>query len=95
MSCLPAKRLYLYSEYNSIARLQNSVAKRADHPLTALRDYTTNAEIPGFPATPTQLANMTDARLDPILRALDLPVTDTVSERRQRLKFYIGLGELP
>jgi hypothetical protein len=38
---------------------------------------------------------MTGAMLDPILTALDLPTTDTVPQRRQRLKFHIGLWEMP
>ncbi|KAF2801025.1 hypothetical protein K505DRAFT_412507 [Melanomma pulvis-pyrius CBS 109.77] len=44
-------------EYNSIARFQNSGVARSDHSPTTLREFTTNADIQGFPATPAQLSN--------------------------------------
>ncbi|EER40961.1 hypothetical protein HCDG_04607 [Histoplasma capsulatum H143] len=64
-------------EYNSIARLQNSGIKRADYPLTTLRDYKTNTNIADFPATPAEISNMTGTTLNRVLEALNLPTTGT------------------
>ncbi|KAF2802209.1 uncharacterized protein BDZ99DRAFT_527578 [Mytilinidion resinicola] len=61
------------SEYNSIARLDNACIRRNSDSITALRDYTTNASIPGFPVTPAQLWNMQGPVLDQVLTALGLP----------------------
>jgi len=38
---------------------------------------------------------MTGAELDPVLAALDLPVNGTAITKRQRLRFNIGLVEMP
>jgi len=38
---------------------------------------------------------MTGVQLDPILAALDLPVNGTAIIKRQRLRFNIGLVDMP
>jgi hypothetical protein len=68
---------------------------RSDHPLTALRDITTNSDISGFPHTPADLANMTGVEITAILRALDLPVGGTLAGKKRRLKFYMGIPNVP
>ena len=83
-----------YSEYNSCARLHNGFIRDPDHPLKPLRSTLTNADVPGFPATITVLTAMTGAQIDPILAAFGLATDGMVSERRQRLRFYIGLPKL-
>jgi hypothetical protein len=55
----------------------------------------TNADIRGFPATPAHLANMTTAELNLVLRSLNLPANGTIGIKRQNLRFYIGLTEMP
>ncbi|KAF2259468.1 hypothetical protein CC78DRAFT_537079 [Lojkania enalia] len=82
------------TEYNSIARLQNSGIRRSDVPLTALREYTTNADVQDFPATPAQLLNMSGPALDRILTALNLPTNGTTADKKQRLRFYVGLPDV-
>ena len=55
----PLYPLLLHSIYNYSKRLGNRAAKRPNRPLTVLRDYTTNTDIPEFPATPAELPNTT------------------------------------
>ncbi|KAF1953313.1 hypothetical protein CC80DRAFT_595883 [Byssothecium circinans] len=81
------------TEYNSIARIQNSSVRKSDTPLTALRDYTTNADIPGFPATSAHLSNMSGPALDNVLTALGLPTNGSTEEKEKELRFYIGLKD--
>jgi hypothetical protein len=54
----------------------------------------TNSEVPGFPATPADLATMTIAEIDPVLAAFGLSTGGGVGAKRQRLKFYIGLPQI-
>jgi hypothetical protein len=84
----------LCSEHNSLARIENSVVKKRTAPLTVFRDYTTNTDIPEFPATPADLENMRAVTLDPILKALDLSLHGDIGERQRRLGHYIGLTNL-
>jgi len=84
----------MYSEYNSIARLNNSCAKHRGWVLTPLHDLATNIDIPGFPATAGALTAMTGPQLDALLTALDLPTNGTVTARRSRVKFYIGVPDV-
>jgi hypothetical protein len=77
-----------------MARLNNTVIRNADYPLHPLRSTTTNSEVPGFPATVAELTTMTNAEIDPVLAAFDLPTGGGVVAKRQRLKFYIGLPQI-
>jgi hypothetical protein len=85
---------YIISEHNSIARIENSSVKKSTAALTVFRDYTTNTDIPGFPATPADLENMRAVTLDPILRSLNLSPLGDIGDRRRRLGHYIGLTNL-
>ncbi|KAF2795108.1 hypothetical protein K505DRAFT_360490 [Melanomma pulvis-pyrius CBS 109.77] len=81
------------TEYNTIARLQNSGLSRSDGQLTALRAYATNADVPGFPLTPAALSTMSGPALDRVLAALSLPTTGRTADKKSRLSVYIGLGD--
>jgi hypothetical protein len=82
------------SDYNGLARLNNTVMRNPDHSLCPLRSTTTNSEVPGFPDTAAELATMAAAELDPVLAAFGLPTGGGVVAKRQRLKFYIGLPQI-
>ena len=64
---------------------------RANLPLMALHDLTTDAPIPRFPGTIAQITAMQGADVNNLLTALNLQVNGTVPERRQRLRLHIGL----
>ncbi|EXJ89499.1 hypothetical protein A1O3_02566 [Capronia epimyces CBS 606.96] len=81
------------SEFNSIARLQNSAAKHQGSTLTALHDTFTNLVIPGFPQTCAALAALDEAQIDAILTALGLDLLGTLAERRSLLEFFIGVPD--
>ncbi|KAF2803018.1 uncharacterized protein BDZ99DRAFT_548422 [Mytilinidion resinicola] len=80
-------------EYNSIARLDNASIRLSDTAITALRDLTTNVNIAGFPATHAHLSDMTDPALDGVLAALGQPTNGTTEDKKQLLRFYIGLTD--
>jgi hypothetical protein len=92
---LQCHSLRLNTLIDSKKKKKTSAARRADTPLTVFHDYTTNTDIQGFPATPAELANMTGVELNPVLRALNLPVNGTIGTKRQQLRFYIGLTDMP
>jgi hypothetical protein len=56
-----------------------------------LHDITTDAPVPGSSGTIAQITAMQGADINNMLMALNLPVTGTVPERRQRLRVHIGL----
>ncbi|KAF2464238.1 uncharacterized protein BDR25DRAFT_396772 [Lindgomyces ingoldianus] len=79
------------TEYNSLARLQNSRIARSDIPL---REVTTNAYVQGSPATPAQLSNMSGPALDHVLTALSLPTNGETADKKQLLRFYVELMDM-
>jgi hypothetical protein len=78
-------------EHNNLASLNNAFIPSPDYTIILLRSTIANSEVPGFPATPADLATMAIAEIDPVLAAFNLSTAGGVAAKRLRLKFYIGL----
>ncbi|KAI9775278.1 MAG: hypothetical protein M1839_001330 [Geoglossum umbratile] len=80
---------------NGISRHQNSTISSPYQELAVLQAYSDNTPIPDFPATPRDIARLTDANLCAILRSLELSVAGERLDKEGRLRLAIGLLEQP
>ncbi|KAJ4305736.1 alpha,alpha-trehalase nth1 [Kalmusia sp. IMI 367209] len=81
-------------EYNTLTRIHNSRVGRPNVPLVPLHNITTNVAAPGFPPTPASISNMTAVALDALLQVFGLPTNGTTAEKKQQLRFYVGLMDI-
>lgn len=63
----------------------------ADLQLSPLRNAAANELIDQFPATPRAIRDMPSAALDTALRALRMEIDGQIEQKRQKLRFQIGL----
>merc|ERR1712000_180035 len=79
------------SDYNSTARVQNSLLVTPSSPLSPLVNPANNAPVEGFPARPQDILAMGAGQLDSVMLDLGLRTNGTRSAKEKRLRQYIGL----
>ena len=84
------KKCYIGLQNNSVARSMNA-ALPEDHALELVVDLCTNQAPDNFPATITDLKNLTGAQVNNLLAFYSLPTTGTVPTRRERLASFFGV----
>ncbi|OAP54591.1 hypothetical protein AYL99_11039 [Fonsecaea erecta] len=81
--------------HNSMARLQNGHSHWHEEPLVPLVNPATNAAIPGFPPSYSDVTdNMDDQGLDAVLRELELSTEGNALEKKRRIRQFIGIKPL-
>ncbi|KAI6857980.1 hypothetical protein KC343_g7290 [Hortaea werneckii] len=80
------------SDYNDIARIQNSLLRGPNDAITPLRNPSTNAAIPAFPATPGAINQLPAAAVNTLLTALEQRTDGSIAARRERIGIAIGLA---
>lgn len=50
--------IFYYSQYNTIARIENSSSRKGEYGLVCLKDTSTNELIPNFPSTASDVINL-------------------------------------
>ncbi|GAB1729062.1 hypothetical protein NU195Hw_g7906t1 [Hortaea werneckii] len=80
------------SNYNSSARTQNSLLSGPNDAITPLRNPSTNAAIPAFPATPGAINQLPAAAVNTLLTALEQGTDGSIAARRERIGIAIGLA---
>ncbi|KAI6913885.1 hypothetical protein KC318_g1083 [Hortaea werneckii] len=80
------------SDYNSIARTQNSLLSGPNDAIMPLRSPSTNSAIPGFPATPYAIDQLQAAAADTLLTALEQSTDGSIAAKRERIGIAIGLA---
>ena len=83
------------SDYNQIARVQNSLLQTSTDDLFLLVNPVTNTAVDGFPSRPQDIADMQHGELDGLLEQLGLPAGGRESQKRARLRIHIGLRKIP
>ncbi|KAF1817385.1 hypothetical protein P152DRAFT_17471 [Eremomyces bilateralis CBS 781.70] len=81
----------LASEQNAISRIQNSYLESPNSPLAPFHNVQTNTVIPNFPSTTHDLGRLNAGQLDTILEPLGLSIGGNTSQKRERLRVYMGL----
>jgi hypothetical protein len=84
-----------YSNTNNLSRLHNSQISAHDATLMPLRNLTNNALVNDFPPTPASITNLSVAQLNELLSALGESTEGTVTAKHQRLRYAIGLKQVP
>ncbi|KAI7490419.1 hypothetical protein KC351_g653 [Hortaea werneckii] len=80
------------SDYNDIARIQNSLLSGPNDAITPLRNPSTNAAIPAFPATPYAINQLQAAAVNTLLTALEVGTDGSLAARRETIGSAIGLA---